>query len=433
MDSLWTMTAKPPLFSDRTQTMRADVAVIGGGMAGILCAHALSRRGVDCLVLETGRICGGVSAKTTAKLTFQHGLFCDTLLRRFGKERAQMFLASQREALAHYRTLCSKIECDYTQMQSGVYAIHDRAAIEREVRAFETLGVGARFEKTLPVPLPIAGAVRVDAQAQFHPLKFAYALAKDLRIRENTRALALTDNGVVTNDGVVRAERIIIATHFPFPRWRGSYFVKMHQERSYVLALDGAADVAGMYVDAEKSGLSFRNHGTQLLLGGISHRTAAQSAGWDALSSFAKEHYPRAREVCRWATQDCITLDALPYIGQLSKNTPNVFVATGFNKWGMSSSMVAAALLCDLVTGRENPYAALYSPSRSILRAQLFANAAHSALSLLTPTVPRCSHLGCALKYNRQEHTWDCPCHGSRFSHGGEVTEGPAQKRIGKK
>lgn len=433
MDSLWTMTAQPPQFSDQKQTMHADVAVIGGGIAGILCAYFLAREGVDCLVLEAERVCGGVSANTTAKLTFQHGLFCDTLLRRFGKERAQMFLASQREALSQYQTLCSEIDCDHSQTSSGVYALHDRAAIEREVRAFEALGIDARFEPSLPIPLSIAGAVCVDGQAQFHPLKFAWALAKDLRIRENTRALALTDDGVITSDGPVRAKSVIVATHFPFPRWRGAYFLKMHQERSYVLALDNAADAGGMYVDMEKEGLSFRNHGTALLLGGLSHRTGVQSAGWEPLCNFAKEHYPAAREVCRWATQDCITLDAIPYIGRLSKRTPNVYVAAGFNKWGMSSSMAAAILLRDLLTGRSSPYAALYDPSRSIMRAQLFANAAHSTLGLLTPTVPRCSHLGCALKYNKQEHTWDCPCHGSRYSQRGEVAEGPAQKKIHRK
>ncbi|MBQ3497305.1 MAG: FAD-dependent oxidoreductase [Oscillospiraceae bacterium] len=410
--------------------MRADAVVIGGGMAGILCAYFLTRAGVDCLVLEAERVCGGVTAGTTAKLTLQHGLFCHTLLRRFGKERAQMFLASQREALSHYRTLCEKIDCDYRQTRSGVYTLRDRAAIEREVRAFEELGLEARFEPSLPVPLPVVGAVCVDGQAQFHPLKFAWSLAKDLRIREHTRALAITDDGVMTDSGPVRAKSVIVATHFPFPRWRGAYFLKMYQERSYVLALEGAQDAGGMYVDMEKEGLSFRNHGSTLLLGGLSHRTAAQSAGWEPLCAFAKKHYPASREVCRWAAQDCITLDALPYIGRLSRHTPNVYVATGFNKWGMSSSMTAAILLRDLVTGRENPYAALYDPSRTIVRAQLFANMAHSALGLLTPSVPRCTHLGCALKYNKQEHTWDCPCHGSRFSHSGSAGEGPAQKRI---
>jgi hypothetical protein len=144
------------------------------------------------------------------------------------------------------------------------------------------------------------------------------------------------------------------------------------------------------------------------------------------LETYARIHYPQAKICCRWATQDCITLDGMPYIGQYGKGTPDVFVATGFNKWGMTSSMVSAMILTDLLQGRENPYAQVFSPSRTILRPQLLCNAAESAVNLLTPTAPRCPHLGCALKWNRQERSWDCPCHGSRFAEDGKLLDNPA-------
>ena len=186
--------------------------------------------------------------------------------------------------------------------------------------------------------------------------------------------------------------------------------------------------------ESEK-GLSFRNYGDLLLLGGESGRTGKKSGGWDALREFAKKHYPDSEEVCRWAAQDCMSLDGVPYIGQYSPKTPNLYVAAGFNKWGMSSAMVSAMILSDMVQGRKNEYAAVFSPSRSILRPQLAVNAAEAVVSLLTPTAPRCPHMGCALKYNRAERSWDCPCHGSRFAEDGALLDNPAteDKRMGKK
>ena len=161
-------------------------------------------------------------------------------------------------------------------------------------------------------------------------------------------------------------------------------------------------------------------------LGGGGHRSGKKGGGWQAPEQFAALHYPGAEIAARWATQDCMSLDHVPYIGQYAKSTPDLFVATGFNKWGMTSAMVSAEILTALVQGKPHPYADLYSPSRSSLHPQLFLNAAEAALSLLTPTVPRCPHMGCALKYNKAEHTWDCPCHGSRFQEDGALIDNPA-------
>ena len=181
-----------------------------------------------------------------------------------------------------------------------------------------------------------------------------------------------------------------------------------------------------MYVDENEKGLSFRNYNGLLFLGGGSHRTGKRGGGWQELERFAQRHYPDAKETARWATQDCMTLDGVPYIGPYSRRTHGLYVAAGFNKWGMTNSMAAAGLLTDLVLERENPYEAVFSPSRTVLRPQLAANGLEAALSLLTPTVPRCPHMGCALKYNAAEHSWDCPCHGSRFGEDGSLLDNPA-------
>ena len=200
----------------------------------------------------------------------------------------------------------------------------------------------------------------------------------------------------------------------------------MYQHRSYVMALENAPDIHGMYVDEDERGMSFRNHNDLLLIGGGGHRTGKQGGCWQELEAFAKRKYPSASVAAKWAAQDCMTLDGVPYIGKYSKSTDNLFVATGFNKWGMTSSMVAAGVLCDMVREKQNDYSEVFSPSRSILHPQLAVNGAESIIGLLTPTAPRCPHLGCALKYNSAEHTWDCPCHGSRFTESGELIDNPA-------
>jgi len=426
MNSIWTKTAQLPQFETLKQDMKTDVLVIGGGIAGLLCAYMLEQAGVSCALVEAERICGGITKDTTAKITVQHGLIYNKLLREFGLEKAGMYLHANRMALEKYRSLCQTLDCDFQERGSVVYSLDDRKKIERELEALQKIGFGARFAAELPLPFSIAGAVCFEGQAQFHPLKFLSGIARGLNIYENTRVLELIPGAAVTDRGIVRAEKMIVASHFPFLNKHGSYFLKLYQHRSYVLALKNAEELRDMYVDESDTGLSFRSFGELLLLGGGGHRTGKKSGGWRELESFASQNYPDSRVTARWATQDCMTLDGIPYVGQYSKRTPNLYVASGFNKWGMTSAMAAAMLLVDLVLEKHNPYAELFSPTRTILRPQLAINAAESALHLLTPTTPRCPHMGCALKYNRHEHSWDCPCHGSRFTEDGRLINNPA-------
>ena len=322
--------------------------------------------------------------------------------------------------------MCGEIPCDYEKKASYVYSLDDRVKIEKEIAALNRLGLKAEFSNASALPFSVVGAVRVPNQAQFHPLKFAFGIAKELPVFENTKVLELMPNKAKTEHGEISCKKIIVATHFPILNKHGGYFLKLYQHRSYVLALEGAENVDGIYVDEADKGLSFRNYKNLLLLGGGAHRTGKKGGNWRELEDFARMHYPSAKIVNQWATQDCMSLDGVPYIGQYAKNTPNLFVATGFNKWGMTSSMVCARILTDLVQGKKNRYASVFSPSRSILRPQLAVNAFESTIGLLTPTVPRCPHLGCALKYNPDEHSWDCPCHGSRFTEQGELIDNPA-------
>lgn len=426
MNSVWLDDAQRPRFSSLTQSIKTDVLIIGGGLAGLLCAYRLKKAGVDCALVEATEICGGITKNTTAKITVQHGAIYDKMIRRFGSDRARLYFEAQTEAGREYARLCKSIPCDYETKESFVYSIDDRARMEREAAALTRLGAEARFVVPETLPFRVSGAVCVADQAQFHPLKFAFEIAKGLNIYENTKVTELMPNKAVTDKGEISCERMIVATHFPILNKHGAYFLKLYQHRSYVLALRGAADVGGMYVDEADTGLSFRNYGDLLLLGGGSHRTGKKGGGFRELENVAKRYYGGAVTVGRWATQDCMSLDGIPYIGQYARATSDLYVATGFNKWGMTSSMVSAMVLTDLVLGRESEYAEVFSPSRSMLRPQLVKNVLESVVGLVTPTAPRCPHMGCALKYNEQEHTWDCPCHGSRFTDSGEVIDNPA-------
>ena len=424
--SLWKETWERPRFAPLEGDARTDTLIVGGGLAGVLCAWALDRAGADYLLLEAETICHGVTGDTTAKITSQHGLIYDKLLQTFGAGKAGQYLAANQAALDRYRTLCRDIDCGFEEKPAYVYAREDGQKLRRELAALEALGFPGELVERPPLPFPTAGAVRFPRQAQFHPLRFAAAMAKGLRICEHTPVRELVGLTAVTDRGRVQAEKIIVATHFPFLNKHGSYFLKLYQRRSYVIALENARDLGGMYLDEARDGLSFRNYENLLLIGGGGHRTGKRGGGWGELRAFAAKHFPQAVERYHWATQDCMSLDGVPYIGPYSAATPDLFVATGFNKWGMTSAMVSAMVLRDLVQGKESPFAAVFSPSRSILHPQLAVNGFEAVASLLTPTPRRCPHLGCALEWDPQERSWDCPCHGSRFTENGTLIDNPA-------
>ena len=260
-----------------------------------------------------------------------------------------------------------------------------------------------------------------------HGLIYADLLKKvGLNIYEHTFVTKLSENTALTEKARITFQRIIFATHFPIDNKHGLYFLKMYQHRSYVIALMNAAPVKEMYVDEDKKGMSFRNYGELLLVGGGSHRTGKCGGDWQELREYAQKHYPQAEERYYWAAQDCMPLDNVPYIGLYSKTMSQCYVATGYHKWGMTSAMAAAMILTDQIMGKENPYKEVFCPSRSMWKPQLFVNGTEAMVNLLTPTTKRCPHLGCALKWNAAERSWDCPCHGSRFDEDGGLIDNPA-------
>ena len=426
--SVWSEQTTLNEFEKLDSDIKTDVLIIGGGICGILCAHILKEAGVSYVLAEGKRIASGITKNTTAKITSQHSLIYDSLIKQFGSEKALMYLRSNEEACKEYERLCQAINCDYEKKNAYTYSILDRSKIEAEVRAVNSLGFDAHFVTKPELPFDTAGAVCFDNQAQFNPLKFINNIVKDMNIYEKTYVQRIENGVAITPNGKIKAEKIIVATHFPFINSHGAYFLKLYQHRSYVAAYENAGEIDAMYVDEDKKGMSFRQYGNLLLAGGGGHRTGKKGGCWDEIDHEVKKHYPRAKLKYQWAAQDCMSLDGVPYIGEYSKNTPTIYVASGFNKWGFSSSMAAAKILCDMITGKRNEYAPVYSPQRSILKPQLFVNGFEATANLLNPSIKRCPHLGCTLKWNSAEKSWDCPCHGSRFEEDGKLIDNPAMK-----
>lgn len=314
--------------------------------------------------------------------------------------------------------------------------------LKKEAIAARRLGIKASFvagSEISELPFEVNGAVRFENQAQFHPLEFVKHLAKDMKIYENTKVIAVKGHEVYTDRGTITAENIVFATHYPFINVPGFYFLRQHQERSYVLALENKPELSGMYYSIDKKGLSLRSAGDILLLGGGGHRTGKITCreGIRYLREMAQRYYPDSKECTVWSAQDCMPHDGIPFIGKYSIFRPYWYVATGFHKWGMTSAMVSAVIISNQISGIPDLYEKAFTPQRLLVRAgikNLLIDIGESVLGLskglFSKKERKCPHMGCRVEWNPQESTWECPCHGSRFSEEGKLRDNPAQKDL---
>ncbi len=431
MNSLWTKTVQLPSFSALNKDLQTDVLVIGGGIAGLLCADRLRRLGLNVVVAEADTVARGVSARTTAKITTQQGGIYHRLEKDQGILAAKRYYAANREAMDEYRAYAAQFDFEYKECDALLYSTNERLRLSAELAALRRVGGEAKWADKLPISLSVAGALRLPCQAQMNPLLFIKELLNGLTVYEHTRVREIHGHTAVTDGGnSVTAQAIIVATHFPFLNCHGGYFLKLYQHRSYVIAVENAPSFDEMLWSEDQNGITLRRYGKYLLIGGGGHRTGKPEQAWKAVEDFARQYFPEATIKYRWATQDCMSLDGVPYVGRYSKSLPAVYVATGFNGWGMTGAMTAALLLAAEIGGKPKEWATLFEPSRRIWHAQLAVNAGESVLGLLTPRAPRCPHLGCALKWNPFEHSWDCGCHGSRFAEDGRLLNGPATDNL---
>ena len=443
MNTIWTQSVSIPSRNHLPGDLSTDVAVIGAGLAGILTAFYLSQAGKQVVVLEADRIGSGQTQGTTAKITSQHGLIYQKLQTFMGKKAARIYASANQKAIMEFQRLIQarSIFCDFKKCSSCLYSIQNASLLQQESRAALESGIHSQFTTDTELPFSVKGAVYFSNQAQFHPLKFLESISSLLTVYEKTPVLKVdktqTHQVLSTPYGKVSARDVVFACHYPFPLIPGFFFLKMYQQRSYVLALSHAAQYETMYLGVEKEGLSFRSVGNTLLLGGNSHRTGKPSPQpYQSLSLTASHFYPHSTVCGQWSAQDCISIDHLPYIGRFSLSRPHWFIATGFQKWGMTTSMTAAHLLTDLIFGHSSAFESLFSPSRLNLRASAVEFMVHSIesgkglLSGIGKKDRRCPHMGCKLIWNPEEHTWECPCHGSRFDSQGALIDGPAQTSL---
>lgn len=427
--SLWQDTCKTINFPKIEKDLQTDVLIIGGGIAGILCAYFLKQKKVDYVLCEAKQIGCGTTGKTTAVLSAQHDVLYGELIKKQGKEYAKLYLEANLNAINDFRKIANDIPCDFEICPSYQYSAKKDKQLENEIPALKELEFNAKLTKGIPLPIKSKTSLCFPTGAQFHPLKFIYGIAKELNIYENSKIDKVEDTTAFCGNNKIFAKRIIVCTHFPFMNNHGLYFTKLYQKKSYVLALEGAGKYHGTFVDKD-NGFYFRNYKNFLLVGGGDHRTGHIKNGFEAVRKFASENFPNAIEKYAWSTQDCMSLDSVAYIGKYSKNTPNIYVATGFNEWGMTTSMIASQILCDMICQKSNKYEKVFNPSRNMIKPQLFANMGETFINFINPFPKRCSHLGCALKWNKYEHSYDCSCHGSRFTENGEIINNPANKNL---
>ncbi len=478
MESYWQKTTTLTENNSFLGESDCDVVIIGAGMAGILTAYKLKTLGKNVIILDASHTASGQTRNTTAKITSQHGLIYHKLIGNLGIEKARQYAVANEKAITEYATIIKEhtISCDFNFTTAGLYAYEDTQSLELEKAAAEMLGISCEYSKDNELPFKTSGTLTFENQAEFHPLKFLEGISKDLTIYNNSRVTKVENNTVYTDNGKINAKHIVFTCHYPFVNFPGFYFLRMYQERSYVLALENTQKMNSMYIGIDGDKLSFRKYGDLMLLGGSGHHSGYNKEGgqYDYLSKTAKEFWKDSKEITHWSAQDCMTLDNIPYIGRFSPSKPNWYVATGFNKWGMTSSMVSSMIISDLICGKENEFAEVFNPHRlnlsmsvgNILK-NVYVSAVNLSKSFLTYPLksendvsegnadivhyhgkktalykenkdnihavsPRCSHLGCQLVWNPEEKTWDCPCHGSRFTKDGECINEPAQSDLKK-
>ncbi len=451
MESIWKHNLEMPQKKALPKSMQVNTLIIGAGMAGVLTAYFLQKKGIEVMVVEANNIASGQTQNTTAKITSQHGILYDKLIKKAGRKRAKFYAMANEEAIRLYKQIIEeeKIDCDFEEKPAYLYTTSTEKieTLNKEVDAAKSLGIDATFiegNKITELPFKVEGAACFEKQAQFHPLKFIRHLAEKLVIYENTKVLSVNAHIVTTNKGKIQAENIVFATHYPITNVPGFYFLRQHQERSYVAALKEVNELNGMYYGIDEGGLSFRSRGDTLLLGGGNHRTGKCMSdsignndsiiGYSYLRRMASKYYPDQEEITVWSAQDCMPHDEMPFIGKYSAFRPYWYVATGFKKWGMTFSMVSAMILSSRICEEKSMYEKTFSPQRFLVRAgiknffiDLLESIKGLSKGLFSKKEKRCSHMGCRLNWNNEEDSFDCPCHGSRYSKEGNLLDNPAQ------
>ncbi|WP_285750860.1 FAD-dependent oxidoreductase [Lentzea sp. NBRC 105346] len=480
--SLWLQDLPKRVYPPLSGRQEFDVAVVGAGITGLTTALLLKRAGLRVAVLEADRVAGGVSGNNTGKVTALQSTVYSTVMRTHGLAGATDYATASTAAVRQVADLVALegIDCDLRRSPAYTYAISESEvpAVEEELTAARRAGLPVRPSADMDVPFPVHAAVRLDDQIALNPVKYVTGLAHAVdgdgsRVFEHSRVLDVTEHRVSTSDGQVGARHVVIATHYPMLD-RGLYFARLEPTRSYCIALRVEGEVpAALAINAGSPVWSISASGDLLIVGGQGHKTGQGARSpFESLEKFARTHWDVEEVTHRWSAQDPTSYDQLPMIGRYLPGSTDIYTATGFMKWGLTSGTFAGQLLTDLITEKPNPLAGRFSPYRASLTAlpHLAKMNAEVAIALVgdrlrpadassSSSLPRgqahvvrdglgktgvyrdhdgelhavsmrCTHLGCLVRFNEAETSWDCPCHGSRFDVDGEVLEGPATKPL---
>ncbi|WP_310830592.1 FAD-dependent oxidoreductase [Paenibacillus pedocola] len=491
-ESLWRGTTELPSFPRLAEDHVTDVAIVGAGITGITAAYLLSKAGYKVTLLEAGEILTGTTGFTTAKITAQHGMIYDDLLSHFGEEQARAYFQSHSESLEWILATAGELDISCRIHHESAYLYADQGdektlkQLEKEFKAYEKLGLPGEWLDHVPLPLMAGGAIKLAGQARFHPLEYLKGMLQAVLdkggiVYEHTTIGEKVDKGdrltlyTEGSEHQIRCRHAISASHFPFYDGGGLYFTRLHADRSYALAIEPETDFeGGMYLSAGNPTRSLRavewGDKRLVIVGGENHKTGqgiCTFGHYERLELFAGELLGIKQIPFRWSAQDLVTLDRVPYIGRAAEDE-EIYIATGYGKWGMTSGTLAARMIADQIQGKTNPYSSLYDPSRfkanpgiknfivqnANVAKELVAGKVEIIRKKTSDLEPdegavvfhdgkrvgayrdpegqlhlvdrTCTHMGCECEWNNAERSWDCPCHGSRFSYEGKVLEGPA-------
>ncbi|SHJ91775.1 Glycine/D-amino acid oxidase [Clostridium cavendishii DSM 21758] len=492
LKSYWILSTPETNYPSLTEDIKVDVAIIGGGIVGINVAYLLKKQGIKVAILEASRIIQGATGFTTAKITSQHHLIYHKIINSMGLDFAREYADANQSSIEFINEMIKElnIECDFERVPAYMYTNSDNyiSKIEKEAEAALKVGIKSNCVDKLPLDLNIKKALVFENQAQFHPRKYLLPIAQKIPgdgsyIFENTRVMEVEKGNLVTvitsNGKKVKAPKVIIASHFPCYDGMGLYLARLRPQRSYVIAANIKEKFPkGMFINAEDPGRSLRSQtdgeNQLVLIGGEGHKTAHGESSYkhyDNLKEFAESIFNVNSILYKWSTQDYITIDNVPYVGKITSSEENIYVATGFAEWGMTNGVAAARILADKILGRDNPWKEVFNPSRTFTQnayKNLFSENFDVAKELIIGKIKAgengihieagegkivtlngtkygaykdyddilhivditCTHVGCELKWNDVEKSWDCPCHGSRFNYDGEILEGPATHKL---
>ncbi|WP_096155762.1 MULTISPECIES: FAD-dependent oxidoreductase [Bacillus] len=492
-EPFWLRSTELSSYPKLEHDLHTDICIVGAGITGITAGYQLIQEGFKVTIIDAGKILNGTTGHTTAKVTAQHGVIYDELLNHFGKEKTKLYYEANNNALHYIKNLVDqkRIECDFSLQDACIYATGEQGEqkVQKELDAYRKLGIQSEHRSEVPFNISALSVAVMKEQAQFHPLKYLKRLVEEFtekggEIYEGTVAVDVEESPqliVKTKTGnKIHCKTILACSHFPFYDGKGFFFTRMYAERSYIVAAKTEKEYPdGMYYSADQPtrSLRFTTDGDEklVLIGGEGHKTGQGKSTlehYKALKQFGEEVLGIKQIPYRWSAQDLYTLDKIPYVGPITQGNPRILIATGFRKWGMTNGTAAALMMQDFIMEKENPYLDLFSPSRFVADPSLkkfistnFDVAGHlmeGKLDRPTKQVEEleldegavvsihgeragaykdehgvvhcvdttCTHLGCEVEWNDGERTWDCPCHGSRFSIHGEVLEGPADKPL---